>query len=60
MRVRQNVSLRDPGRWQFGVRKALVWGVYAGQKLRSWSSLTSPVARDGYSHHHNLLGCSVR
>jgi len=53
------LPLKDPAEWQFGVRKAFAGGVYAGQRLRSWSSSTSPVATNGYSHHHNLLGCSM-
>jgi len=38
------VSPKNIGKWQFGARKALVGGGYAGQRLRSWSSFTSLVA----------------
>jgi hypothetical protein len=51
------LSPKNTGKWQFGVRKALAWGGYAGQRSMSL------VAMNGYSHrhhhHHHLLICSM-
>jgi len=57
--IAAKLSLKNPGKWQFRVRKALAWGGYAVQKTKIWSSSTSLVATNGYSHHHHLLDCSM-